>query len=200
MGRDAKKLQSHVQGFLDRSRHLGVLREAALRAAIAAGDDVANEVFMYESNEMPMVFEFGAALKPGFCDYKALGCAIRRGVRDDTKGWITDVALKKQGHFEPDESAFVPEIPVVTFDRCQARLQVNQSVRFATVYSTLVHELGHVLGIRGGIDGSESTRGHPNAALAADTVMVHSERYCKPTPLDVMAIQALFQTLPRSSL
>lgn len=64
---------------------------------------------------------------------------------------------------------------------------------------TLVHELGHVLGIRGGIDGSESTRGHPNAALAADSVMVHSERYCKPTPLDVMAIHALFQTLPRSS-
>ena len=158
---DAKKLEAHVQGFLDRSRHLGVLREAALRAAIAAGDDVANEVFTYESNEMPMVFGFGAALKPGFCDYKALGCAIRRGVRDDTMGWITDIALKTQGHFEPDESAFIPEIPVVTFNECQPRLSNNltRDARFKKVYFTLVHELGHALGIREGSDGGDDGDG-----------------------------------------
>lgn len=202
MGRDAKKLEAHVQGFLDRSRHLGVLREAALRAAIAAGDDVANEVFMYESNEMPMVFGFGAALKPGFCGPDAVGCAIPRGVRHDTMGWITDIALKTQGHFEPDESAFVPEIPVVTFNECQPRLSNNltKDARFKKVYFTLVHELGHALGIREGSDGGDDEVGHPSAALMYDSVMTHRVGvFCKPTPLDVMAIQALYQHRPSPS-
>ncbi|MCY3896338.1 MAG: fibronectin type III domain-containing protein [Chloroflexi bacterium] len=190
---DAKNLASHVRGLLERSRHVGVLRDAVLRAAIAAGDEVANEVFMYASNDLPMVFGFGAALEPGFCGANAVGCAIRRGVRHDTKGWITDIALKKQGHFEPDESAFIPEIPEVRFDTCQPRLPNNQThdSRFAKVYFTLVHELGHALGIREGSDGAGD---HPDRGLQSDAAMAaHLGELCSPTPFDVMAVQALYQ-------
>ena len=60
---------------------------------------------------------------------------------------------------------------------------------------TLVHEAGHVLGIRGSRDARIPNDDHH--PLLTDSVMSYGAnlRYsCSPTPFDVMAIYAIYQT------
>ena len=192
---DTKDLDSHVEALLDRFRHLGVLRNAVLRAAIATdGDQVGNEVFMYDTSDRPMVLEFGAELAPGPCSDDALGCAPRRGVRHPTKGWIVDIVLRKHNLYEPDEGLFIPELPTVAFNTCRPVIPGNTvGTRFTSAYSTLVHELGHALGIREGTEGRDDAVHHPSDGLG-DSVMVTKSLFCAPAPHDVLAINAVYQT------
>ena len=202
---DEATRRAHVQALVDQSRHLGTLRDAVMRAAMTTSDaaDVGSEVFMYESSAHPGVFEFGKPLQPGVCSHEAYGCARRRVVRHATKGWLTDIALRKQRLFETESGAYVPEIPTVRLDLCLVRLDVNEddmgrghgraNDRFLNVYSTLVHEVGHAFGIREGDTGSDQEAYHPNDDLDEDSVMVQPNRECAPTPLDVLAIYALYQ-------
>ncbi len=197
---DENTRRAHVQALVDQSRHLGTLRDAVLRAAMDTSDnpDVGNEVFMYESSARPMVYEFGQKLQPGLCDRKAYGCARLHGVPHETKGWITDIALKKDASFEVESGRYVPEIPTVGLDMCLVRLDANQEhsgpfpsrpgYRFMSVYTTLVHELGHAFGIREGASGPEDDTNHPNDALKEDSVMigVGANMDCAPSPLDVL--------------
>ncbi len=59
-------------------------------------------------------------------------------------------------------------------------------------YKTMQHEAGHALGIRGTVhvDGQEAH--HPSLSQ----VVMHqkSSFYCSPTPFDIMAVYALYQT------
>ena len=197
--------RAHVQALVDQSRHVGALRNAVLGAAMDTSDgpDVGNEVFMFESNARPMVYEFGQALQPGLCGADAGGCALRSDVPHGTKGWITDIALKKDGYFEVDTGYYVPELPTVRLDTCRTRHSDNiedssarAGSRFRTVYSTLVHEVGHAFGIRNGTDGEGQRVHHPNYDLNSDTVMDPGSLLCAPTPLDALAMHALYQTKP----
>ncbi len=204
---DLNTRRAHVQAIGDQSRHIGALRDAVLRAAMDTSDgaDVGNEVFMFETNARPMVYEFGQEIQPGLCGSKGIACARLR-VHHETKGWITDIALKKDRYFEPVSGNYVPEIPTVRLELCRTRHPDNiendrarTNYNFSTVYSILVHELGHAFGIRSGTDGSGQRKQHPNYDLDYDTVFDHSRdtNYpCAPTPLDVLAMYALYQTKP----
>jgi len=90
----------------------------------------------------------------------------------------------------------------VSLDTCRTRIDVNQKNssggvagnRFKVVYMTLVHELGHALGIRNGSDGSGQRVHHPNYDLSLDSLMDPGTVICSPTPLDALAMYALYQT------
>ncbi|MDE2817895.1 MAG: hypothetical protein OXK81_14535 [Chloroflexota bacterium] len=63
-------------------------------------------------------------------------------------------------------------------------------------YKSLVHEAGHALGIGDGTGGMGQDRHHP---LIRDALMSYStpdEYDCSPHPFDIMAIFALYQTIP----
>ncbi len=207
---DLDTRRAHVQALVDQSRHIGALRDAVLVAAAGTSDgpDVVSEVFMFETNARPMVYEFGQEIQPGLCGSNGIACARLR-VHHETKGWITDIALKKDRYFEPASGNYVPEIPTVRLELCRTRHPDNiedgrarTNYNFSLVYSTLVHELGHAFGIRNGtdgkgIDGQDQQQHHPNKNLNEDSVLDHSRdtNYpCAPTPLDVLAMYALYQT------
>ena len=64
----------------------------------------------------------------------------------------------------------------------------------------MVHEGGHALGITGGLDGGHLDDGqgrfHPRKTTVRDSVMSYGRKdsvSCSPSPLDVMAIYALYQ-------
>jgi hypothetical protein len=61
-------------------------------------------------------------------------------------------------------------------------------------HSTLVHELGHALGIRDGKDGMGQELHHPNVDIKS-AIMSYGpgEPQCSPHPLDIMAIFAIYQ-------
>lgn len=70
----------------------------------------------------------------------------------------------------------------------------NDGDRPYSAYGSFIHEIGHALGIGGGRDGDRTQRGHP-ADDVVDTVMTHSTvPKCSPYPLDLMMINALYQT------
>ena len=207
---DLNTRRAHVQALVGQTRHVGALRDAVLRAAAGTSDgaDVGNEVFMFETNARPMVYEFGQEIQPGLCGSDGVACARLR-VHHETKGWITDIALKRDKYFEPASGNYVPEIPTVRLELCRTRHPDNiedgralSSYNFSLVYSTLVHEIGHAFGIGGGTDGKgpdgqDQQQHHPNKNLDDDSVMDHSlitSRACAPTPLDVLAMYALYQT------
>ena len=68
------------------------------------------------------------------------------------------------------------------------------------LYNTLVHEAGHALGIAYGTEGKNSKRDHPQLedSVMKDPLGIdeRGER-CSPYPIDVMAIYALYQSVPR---
>ena len=69
--------------------------------------------------------------------------------------------------------------------------------REAYEFRTLLHEAGHALGVGYGNDGRNQNVHHPQTR---DSVMSYDpyERmvsYCSPTPLDALAIYALYQTV-----
>ena len=201
---DAQVVRSHIEGFLGRSRYVNVLHTALLEAAIRESDDdlveieVLSEVFMFERNDYPMIYDFSSDVTIPFCgENDPRGCAIPR-IEHPTRGWITDIALRKDKAFRPS-SSFTPEIPLVSFAECQTQLS-GDSITFSILYSTLVHELGHAYGIRDGREGSGQHVHHPNDdpnTGITDTVMVKQSQMCEPGPFDVMAMQALYQTKPR---
>ncbi len=70
------------------------------------------------------------------------------------------------------------------------------------VYSAFIHEIGHALGIsRGNTDGPRTGEnpGHPPEEMDGNTVMIYTNTgnypRCAPYPLDLLAINALYQTV-----
>ena len=197
-------IQSHIEGFVARTRYSSVLRNAVLRMAKQTdAGEVVSEVFMFERNAEPAIFDMARDVAiPQICGNDGLGCAILR-VEHESRGWIVDVALRKDGVFDPwyirddgtREAVFVPELPAIAFNRCYPSLSVNQGGRFSVVYSTLVHEVGHVFGIGWGTDSADQTAHHPNDDLNDESALVGGLlQICSPTPLDVLAVQAKYQT------
>ena len=103
-------------------------------------------------------------------------CAPRK------KGINTTDILLRRSKFEDD----LLEIPIVAVNEC--------SIKNSYAYQTLVHESGHVLGIRNGADGYEQEIHHSSvlrSVMNYDPAGFESD--CSPYPLDIMAIYALYQ-------
>ncbi len=184
-------IATDVQNMLARFRPISRLHNALVRAAIETqNEEVYNEIFMYEDDHKDLLFsELGELFDP-FCNL-AIACAPFRAIHPQ-KGPISDIALRRSA-YTPDEGYFVPEIPNVQFEACNTKLAPNQQSAgkpFANRYSAIVHEVGHVLGIRSGSSGSGQQRHHPTIS---DSVMNHKTTFCAPTEFDAMAIHALYQ-------
>ena len=65
-------------------------------------------------------------------------------------------------------------------------------------YPAFLHEVGHALGIGGGDETKNGAKwdspGHPNNVITDSVMGIHLRDLCSPTPFDVMAIYALYQS------
>lgn len=64
----------------------------------------------------------------------------------------------------------------------------------AVAYPVLVHEVGHALGIRSGGTSAASDSSHPAIPDAVMYYALNSETGCSPSPIDVMALYAIYQS------
>ena len=71
--------------------------------------------------------------------------------------------------------------------------RLNSCGGASTLYGTLLHEMGHALGVTGGTTGSSRQRAHPQIP---DSVVSSTDYFgydCFPYPFDVLAMYALYQ-------
>ena len=61
-----------------------------------------------------------------------------------------------------------------------------------------MYEGGHALGIRDGQQGEEDQDAHHPSTLVSVLYPSDYADFCSPNPLDVMAIEALYQTVDRT--
>ena len=94
----------------------------------------------------------------------------------------------------------VPELTENHFpggDRTPNRgdIQFNSCEGTHPVYSAVLHEAGHALGITGGTDGTDDEQnGHPYHRIAEAVMSYGTKHDCFPHPLDIGVIYALYQT------
>ena len=207
---------AHLQRYL---RSLDILTRAQV------DDKEANEIIMidnatggiYDGLEDMGLFselskDFGLYYELGLeeCAFGPSACASRAHYHDD-KGWVTDIFLPQStyGKGPFDIPGGLDPGGGVTVDRDDVRFNTCDAPDIG-VYQTLVHEAGHVLGIR---DGRVTTgwdekilSGHPSIY---ESVMSYEDPYvlkpgdddsvlpndpdCSPHPLDVLAVYALYQ-------
>ncbi len=143
------------------------------------------------------------------CVFAPTACATRLHFNDD-KGWTSDIFLAQSSYgMGPfDIPGGLDPGGGVTVDRDDVRFNTCGAPDLG-VYQTLVHEAGHVLGIRNGSrvqDWSDDVVHHPSIYESvmsyetpyelkpgdADSVLPNDPD-CSPHPLDVLAIYALYQ-------
>ena len=143
------------------------------------------------------------------CVFAPTACATRLHFNDD-KGWTSDIFLAQSAYgMGPfDIPGGLDPGGGVTVDRDDVRFNTCGAPDLG-VYQTLVHEAGHVLGIRNGSrvqDWSDDVVHHPSIYESvmsyetpyelkpgdADSVLPNDPD-CSPHPLDVLAIYALYQ-------
>ena len=119
------------------------------------------------------------------------GCAVPyRG--DGQEFGTTDIFLRG-GSVTRNPPPFPGDSGMVKFNTCQTS---TSGPNFGA-YGILVHEAGHALGIRGGIDTDDDYhRGHPFTDQSNNAVMTYGDsKYgCSPHPFDILAIYALYQS------
>ena len=112
-------------------------------------------------------------------DETVLGCAV-----DNIDKTTTDILIRRR--------AVEPAVQSVVLNRCLTRNVQQESLQLI-----LLHEAGHVLGIKGGREGEGQGKHHPNNS---GQTVVHKNASaainCSPRPLDIMAIHALYQSIP----
>lgn len=105
-----------------------------------------------------------------------------------------DVVFDVPGGDSNDDRAARADEGEVPFNSCNAPEIAGARHK----YWLLVHEAGHVFGIGGGQDGKYPYKDH---SYIVDSVMNYGAKpayRCSPTPYDVMAIYALYQTVDDS--
>ena len=201
---DDATIQAHVEGVVERLRFSPVLRDALYRAAVERNqENVVSEVFMFEHEDMTAVLEMSGDVWSNKCG-PAMACANRRGDQPHpVRGWITDIALRRERGYEvwinksdkSEGTIYIPEVPAVGLNMCSTFLEDNNERNFQIRYGTLVHEVGHALGVRSADDvddPDDQARHHPNSWVRDSTLRLGGS-YCSPTPFDVLAMYALYQ-------
>lgn len=201
-----------VREYVDRLRSNGVIRR------LHDSDVQQPEILMYDDISLGRLVTVGAFLNIatdiGYtkeCWFNsddtyapALMCAVpggqttdiivRRGAYDAAPAGQTSPYIKEYVAKSSDKL----ELPAASasFNKC-----LNDSDNIYSAFQTMLHEIGHVLGIGGATDGDKYTNGHP---LITDSVVNYDwkvlpgspngEPDCAPHPFDIMAIFALYQT------
>ena len=162
-------------------------------------DERTNEIILIDNepgsvyDNLPAGIFSELASEVGFaeCGWTARGCAVPRHVDPDGNN-ITDILLNRmqlnENHFDLPGGDTTPNRGDVVFNQCNTRSK--------STYRTLVHEAGHVLGIRDGtnIMNLPGETHHPTINDSViNYIIVDSD--CSPNPFDIMAIYAIYQTV-----
>ena len=192
----AKEVLMHTEGLLGSFHDSGIKTTRSEDASLS-------EVFMINDSGVPLpprVFEeISNEVGHGWCSF---ACAVPNDTGPEPTADIklreskfasvsmavpqTGVGLHVPG---VDSNADVGELP---FNACRPEV-VHE-------YGVLVHEAGHALGITHGRGGMDQERHHSNLADSVMSYSVNPDYSCSPHPLDIMAIYALYQTVPRVSI
>ncbi|MDE2817892.1 MAG: fibronectin type III domain-containing protein [Chloroflexota bacterium] len=198
----------------------GYLRTLDVLTNAQTDDEEFNEIIMVNDIDGPYAQFRQAGVFPEFssefgisgCVFleRPAACAAPRHVHP-VKGNITDILLQKRGFgidpvVVPGGDEIVDESDT-RFNTCPGWTISDDRYR---AYWVMLHEAGHVLGIRGGEWEREEwaawTASHPTVS---DSVMSYKERNlkaydstlilprepnCSPYPLDILAIYALYQS------
>ena len=127
------------------------------------------------------------------CGFTENGCAITTGIDYPRRGPVTDILINYARY-----AAAEPKQPArVQYDLCvdESGSPMNGSVD-QRLYRTLVHEVGHALGIRFPESQGIPTLSHPNSRLNDSVMSYESTAYnlCSPTQLDRLAVHAIYQS------
>ena len=176
LGETADEIRLHVQGLLESFNLTDFTKQDRKLNEVIYVDvpeDQENEVYFSEVSK-----EIG--LDP--CGLEPLACAVRRPGVD-----TIDILLYGRS-FTPE---FAWDIPTkFSFSQCSGADNPSPSL-----YATVVHEGGHALGISG-TTRSGGTGDQYHHSQVEDSVMkTRGINPCTPTPFDVMALYALYQTV-----
>ena len=211
-GMSEAKLRDSVENYIDGLRKSGAIQ------ALYDKDAIRTEVLMYDDLHPAIIrlrdvsifqeiaTDIGYSKRCWYTEdnqYTANNMCTQ-SIRDPN-GWTSDIIIRR-GAFD-DATGLAPdpertdddplEIPPddAKFNMCRSGSD-GQGI----AYSSMLHEIGHALGIRGG-RGAGYTAGH---ALVVDSVVNYDFRVvpgqsgvaepdCSPHPFDLMAIYALYQ-------
>ena len=193
-GVDNDTIKGHVTGMIEEFRKNGLTVNSVgffdLHDSI--DDDISrNEVIMVNDSDRAIKFltihvphTFSTDIGLAEC---GTGCASRSNYNG---GSTTDIFLQRSNH--DNDLIIKTGNEDIVFNTCP-----NMGGNYNYPYSSLVHEAGHALGIRGGKDGMGAEKEHPfEQILSAIMSYGRGEPLCSPHPLDVLAIFAIYQTGP----
>ncbi len=101
--------------------------------------------------------------------------------------WSSDILIRHSKFMDE-------ELDVATEESRMNKCGGNSGDDDNSAYASFIHEIGHVLGVGHGREGDKFERGHP-ARDVVDSVMTYETvPKCAPYPLDLMLINALYQT------
>ncbi len=212
------KIGGDVRDYVDRLRSNGIVRR------LRESDVQQSEILMYDDISLGRLVTVGAFLNIatdiGYakeCWFEKDGtyapanmCAVpggqtrdiivRRGVYDAAPAGQTSPYFKEYVKRPSDDKLELPAASA-RFNKCLNDSDIESYDTDPSIYSafqSMVHEVGHILGIRGATDGNGYTNGHPSIADSAVNydwkVVPDVEPDCAPHPFDIMALFALYQT------
>ena len=159
---------------------------------VKRGDAVGSAILSQDSSSFVQAgAELANSLGFARCVFDAPGCAPTKWYRKSGEPETviiqsTDILLWSE-IYELHENYFRRQLPTNTdLNSCDS-IASDQGDRYARI----VHEAGHALGIVSGRTGSGQAAHHPSAAVE-DSAMI--SELCSPTPFDLLAIRALYES------
>ena len=209
-----REVRDIVEGLLTEFRDRRVIsptlpdvqnRDEALNEVLMFDDVAGIENVLLEVGAFP---EFSEDLGYPECAYlpNALGCAQRTPFGS---GHTTDIFIKRStignDPLVVPGGDITPSKDDIVFSNCPEGYYQGAGTsrrRTTSAYEILIHEAGHASGIQSGRQGTGQDAHHPNLERSIPSVMNYNRKVgvdepdCSPHPFDVMAIHALYQSVP----
>ncbi len=193
-------IEAHVTGLLSQYRDVGIITPARFARALAhSREEQVSEIYMIDDESLnisvALIQEISTHVGHGWC--RSICTTTDVTYNDDGDQIISHDIKVRSSYFEGSPLMFPGIDKVASKDdiRFNACPWSSPSIDWLR-YKSLVHEAGHALGIGYGTDGMGQDRHHPQIEDALMSYSTPDDYDCSPHPFDIMAIFALYQTIP----
>ena len=193
-------IEAHVNGLLSQYRVVGIITPARVARALAhSREEQVSEIYMIDDESLhisdALIQEISTHVGHGWC--RSICTTTDVTYNDDGDQIISHDIKVRSSYFEGSPLMFPGIDKVASKDdiRFNACPWSSPSIDWKR-YKGLVHEAGHALGIGDGTDGMDQDRHHPQIEDALMSYTTPDDYDCSPHPFDIMAIFALYQTIP----